>query len=113
MFSDYNKKPSKIDWGYNSDDLKMIKCQELELGKTYTVRGMFITPTKMSDMPVLVLEDTGLLMTPNRYIDVIKDIIADEAKIAAIKEKKLGIKVTTFKSKKYNRDGYDVEFVDL
>lgn len=106
-------KGSKIDWGFNTEDLEFKKISELEIEKVYPLKGCFITPDSGYGLGAVLIIDDALVNIPQRYVDTVKDIMADDETVADIKAGKCGFKYTTFISEKHKRTGYSIEFVDL
>lgn len=105
-------KVNKVDWGFNTEGMSFKKCADMKLDTVYPIKGCFITPDKgFGEGAVVILEDC-LLNIPNRYVSQIKYVMADASIVEQIKAGQAGIKVLTFMSK-YNKIGYNIEFLDL
>ena len=109
--SKFNK-GNKIDWGVDTKSLPFKKTLEVELGKTYDLKGCFITPDKGFGKGAVLISDDFLLNIPGRYIDNINNIMSDPETVEDIKAGKCGFIVTSFISEKFKRTGYSIEFVD-
>ena len=109
--SKFNK-GNKIDWGIDTKSLPFKKTSEVELNKTYDLKGCFITPDKGFGKGAVLISDGFLLNIPARYVDDINNIIADFETVEDIKAGKCGFIVTSFISEKFKRTGYSIEFVD-
>lgn len=95
MFAELNG--GGIDWGINTDEFNYKKLQELDVNKTYVVKGMFINKNKSEKelkefgaSVVLILEDC-LLSVPNHYETAVTSILEDPEKVAAVKAGKCAI----------------------
>ena len=109
--SKFNK-GNKIDWGIDTKSLPFKKTSEVELDKTYDLKGCFITPDKGFGKGAVLISDGFLLNIPARYVDDINNIVADAEVVEDIKAGKCGFIVTSFISEKFKRTGYSIEFVD-
>ena len=112
VFSKYQRNMS-IDWGINTKDYPFAKCSEMPLEEKIPIFGFFITPdTGYGEGPVVILEDK-LLNLPQRYVEEVKNYMNDPDVVAAVKAHTCGIYITTFESKKYKKQGFDIEFIEL
>lgn len=109
--SKFNK-GNKIDWGIDTKSLPFKKTSEVELNKTYNLKGCFITPDKGFGKGAVLISDGFLLNIPARYVDDINGIVADAETVEDIKAGKCGFIVTSFISEKFKRTGYSIEFID-
>ena len=109
--SKFNKN-NKIEWGVDTKSLPFKKTSEIELNKTYDLKGCFITPDKGFGKGAVLISDGFLLNIPARYVDDINNIVADAETVEDIKAGKCGFIVTSFISEKFKRTGYSIEFVD-
>ena len=103
---------NKIEWGNDTKSLPFKKTSEIELNKTYDLKGCFITPDKGFGKGAVLISDGFLLNIPARYVDDINNIVADAETVEDIKAGKCGFIVTSFISEKFKRTGYSIEFVD-
>ena len=109
--SKFNK-GNKIDWGIDTKLLPFKKTSEVELNKTYDLKGCFITPDKGFGKGAVLISDGFMLNIPARYVDDINNIVADSETVEDIKAGKCGFIVTSFISEKFKRTGYSIEFVE-
>lgn len=109
--SKFNK-GNKIDWGVDTKSLPFKKTSEVELDKTYDLKGCFITPDKGFGKGAVLISDGFMLNIPARYVDDINNIVADAEVVKDIKAGKCGFIVTSFISEKFKRTGYSIEFVE-
>ena len=72
--SKFNK-GNKINWGIDTKSLPFKKTSEVELNKTYDLKGCFITPDKGFGKGAVLISDRFLLNIPARYADYINNII--------------------------------------
>lgn len=102
-----------IDWGIDTKDMKFRKCREMQKDTPLRLKGVFIMPDNgYGESPIAIL-DNELLNLPKRYVDTVKTIVSDNDMVEEIKSSKVAIKISTFISKKYNREGFDVIFVEV
>lgn len=112
VFSKYRRNMS-IDWGIDTQSFPFVKCSEQTLDETIPIYGFFITPDSGYGEGAIVILEKELLNLPQRYVDDIKKFMDDPDVIEAVKDHRTGIIITTFDSKKYKKQGYDIEFVEL
>ena len=103
---------NKIDQEIDKKSLPFKKTSEVELNKTYDLKGCFITPDKGFGKGAVLISDGFLLNIPAKYVDDINNIVADAETVEDIKAGKCGFIVTSFISEKFKRTGYSIEFVD-
>ena len=109
--SKFNK-GNKINWGIDTKSLPFKKTSEVELNKTYDLKGCFITPDRGFGCGAVLITDDFLLNIPGRYIDNINNIMSDPETVEDIKAGKCGFIVTSFISEKFKRTGYSIKFVE-
>ena len=109
--SKFNK-GNKINWGIDTKSLPFKKTSEVELDKTYDLKGCFITSDRGFGGGAVLITDDFLLNIPGRYIDNINNIMSDPETVEDIKAGKCGFIVTSFISEKFKRTGYSIEFVE-
>ena len=109
--SKFNK-GNKIDWGIDTKSLPFKKTSEVELNKTYNLKGCFITSDRGFGGGAVLITEDFLLNIPGRYIDNINNIMSDPETVEDIKAGKCGFIVTSFISEKFKRTGYSIEFVE-
>ena len=79
----------------------------------YVVRGIYINKKSLYDpSPVIALDDCYVNF-PAHLLDVCQEMISDRAVVDAINEGHCGFRVTKYHQKRYNKDCYSVEWVDL
>ena len=112
VFSKYRRNMS-IDWGVDTTDFPFVKCSDQPLDEKIPIYGFFITPDSGYGEGAIVILEHELLSLPQRYVAEIKDYMDDPDVVSVIKDHKAAIIITTFESKKYKKQGFDVEFTEL
>ena len=116
MFNELNKS-FESPFNYEPEQGSYKKLVDLESDKTYVLISMFInTKSKFGEHPVLGADDGDncfWVSVPQHLTDVCKQILAGQEYIDQINGGKVGFTVETFFSKKYNREGHTIKFVDL
>lgn len=110
--TDLNYK-SRIDWEIDTKYMDFAKCGEMQQGTPLKLHGVFITPDKGYGRGAVAILDDVLLNLPQRYVETVDTILSDDEMIEEIKEEKVAIEISTFTSKKYKKDGYDITFVEV
>lgn len=112
MFNQFNE-VRYIDWGKNTEGFEFLTLSYLHEGDPYRVYGFFTTRDRgYGETPVAILENCFVSL-PQRYLDVVKSITDKQDCVAAIIAGHCAIKYSRFTSKKFNREGYSVEFMDI
>lgn len=97
----------------NTNNFAYRGLDELELGKTYIVRGMHINPkTTFGDAPVIWLDDCFVNL-PNHMTSTIRDMLNDPDVVDVCDNGRLGMEVYTYVADKYNKTCFGVHFVDV
>lgn len=112
VFTKYQRNMS-IDWGLDTTDFPFVKCSEQPLEEKIPIYGFFITPDSGYGEGAIVILEKELLSLPQRYVDQIRKFMDDPEVVETVKAHKAAIIITTFESKKYKKQGYDVEFTEL
>lgn len=101
------------DFDYNSlEDLAEWPSDEPE-DRVYVVRGIYINKKSLYDpSPVIALDDCYVNF-PAHLLEVCKEMISDREVVDAINEGHCGFRVTKYHQKRFNKDCYSVEWVDL
>lgn len=102
-----------IDWGIDTKNMKYRKCAEMPQETPLKLRGVFITPDNGYGRGTVAILDDTLLNLPQRYVDVVDTILADNDMIEEIKSGKVAIEISSFISTKYKKTGYDIIFVEV
>lgn len=100
----------RIEWGVNTEGFQFKKCSEMEIGKAYTVRGLYISKDRGYGNGAVAILNDCFLNLPTSMLDEVKDILKDEESIAELKSGDAKLVIRTFTSKKYNKVGYAVDF---
>lgn len=81
--------------------------------RVYVVRGIYINKKSLYDpSPVIALDDCYVNL-PAHLLDVCQEMMSDRAAVDAINEGHCGFRVTKYHQKRFNKDCYSVEWVDL
>ena len=81
--------------------------------KVYSLRGLYInTKSQFGDSPVAAT-DKFFVDFPKHMLDVVKEILNDEEAVAFINEKGVGFQIYPYIQKKYKKQCYGINFVDL
>ena len=112
VFSKYRRNMS-IDWGIDTTDFPFVKCSEQPLDENIPIYGFFITPDSGYGEGAIVILKHELLSLPQRYVEEIKKYMDDPEVVEVTKAHKAAIRITTFLSNKYKKQGFDVEFTEL
>ena len=112
VFSKYRRNMS-IDWGIDTSEFPFVKCSEMDLETPIPIFGCFITPDSGYGEGAIVILEKELLSLPQRYVEDIKKFMDDPDVVDAMKDHRCGVIITTFESKKYKKQGFDVEFIEL
>ena len=101
---DFNK------WAVDNKDFPYIKLNELVPGRDYPFLGCFVSPDNgYGEGAVLITADFNV-NCPGRYVDQFKKMQHDKEVEAEANSGRAFFRYTVFKSEKYNRDGYRLEF---
>ena len=112
VFSKYRRNMS-VYWEIRTDDFPFVKCSDMELDVKIPIFGFFITPDSGYGEGAIVILEDKLLSLPQRYVQEIKEYMDDSEVVEFTKAHKAAIIITTFESKKYKKQGFDVEFTEL
>ena len=110
--TDLNYK-GRIDWGIDTKNMDFKKCEEMPQETTLKVHGFFTPPDTGYGRGAVAILDDVLLNLPHRYVETVDTILSDDEMIEEIKTGKVAIEISSFISKKYNKIGYDVTFVEV
>lgn len=106
----YNKE-NLFTFRLESDDFK--KLSELEAGKGYRIRGLFISKAgKYGKHPVAV-SDTFFIDLPKNQLETVISMMNDRETVDAINEGAVGISPEPYHSDKYDMDCVGVKWVDF
>lgn len=84
----------------------------------YTLEAIYINRNSQfaAETPCVVASNDhfrGYVNLPEHKITVCKDILADDAAIAAINAGKVGFTIYRYHSSTYNKDCYSIRWIDL
>lgn len=103
----------------NYDFVSLKDINDVTKGQPYVIYGLFVTKGGMfGDSPVAI-GDHVLVNLPKYLADDVRNMIADDEVVDAIRANKVGIKVESYQNKfSKQKDGtvktfYTVEWVDL
>ena len=81
--------------------------------ETFVVHGIYINTKSLYEVsPVAALDDCYVNL-PAHVLDSCKDMIKDPVAVRAINEGHLGFRIEKYHQKRYDKDCYSVEWVDL
>lgn len=81
--------------------------------QVYVVRGLYINKKSLYDAsPVAALDDCYVNL-PAHLTEVCQEMINDPVAVVAINNGHCGFRIEKYHQKKYNRDCYSIEWVDL
>lgn len=79
----------------------------------YSLKGVYINnKSKYGKSPVLAT-DAYFVNAPSHMLDVARDILEDEEAIQLINNGKVGFKIYSYVSEKYNKTCFGIEFIDM
>lgn len=80
--------------------------------KVHTINGMWVHKSQLGDSPVFIVADEKLLVNiPSFVSDTVREILADDNSVQAIKDGRVGFTIYEYDS--HGRKCYNVRFVDL
>lgn len=95
------------------ENAEYVKLNNLDRDRNYIINALYInTKSEYGDHPV-ICSNNLLVDLPHHLNDTVKEMIKDDEVISAVNKGLLGFKVRTYKDKKYKRNCFSVEFVDL
>lgn len=81
--------------------------------KVHLIKAMFINKkSRYGDSPILVTENE-LVNAPNHLTETVKAMIADGELVDAVNANRIGFKIYTYKTKKYNGTFYGIQWEEL
>ena len=81
--------------------------------RVYPIRAMYINRKGLyEDAPVYVTDDC-MMNIPAHMTDTTEAILSDVEAIQAIRDGKVGVKIYHYFQKKYQRECFNVSFVDI
>lgn len=112
--SRFNKAQFDVDvTGFTYVKLSDLYNQTGDKGKKVrTINGMWVHKSQLGDSPVfIVADDKQLVNLPSFVSDTVREILADETAVDAIKNGKVGFTIYEYDS--HGKKCYNVRFVDL
>ena len=101
-----------INWEIDTKDFPYRKLQELEEGKSYSLRGCFISPDNGYGEGAVLISDDALINIPQRYVQMVQMIRDDSEAVEQIKAGHAGFHYTTFQPKNHKNKGYNIILED-
>ena len=83
-------------------------------GVVFTIEGLFVNEkSKYGPRPFVAFDKIYLADLPQHKLETIREMIGDPAVVELINAGKAGFTVKAYMSKNYNRECYDIRFVDI
>ena len=99
-------------WSFNSEGFEYKKCADLELGKTYILRGCFITADNGYGRGAVFTTDDCNVNVPQSMVAIVEEINKNDDYIQQIEEGHAGFVLSTYENKQ-KKICYDVKLVDI
>lgn len=110
-FGKFNKFKS-IDWNIDTTNFNYKKLSEFDSGSVIKIRGFFLIKDNLNGgLQAIGITDNCYINLPKHKEEVIESILNDDEAIEGIKNGECFIKVYTYKSKTYNKDCVDFNFL--
>lgn len=113
--SKYNKSANKF--SANTEGFAYFKLSELfeENGadKVYLITSMFISNKGKFGDSAVVATDECFANLPNHMVETIREMINDDAVVAAVNCGLLGFKIYQYQDANFGKICYSIEFVDI
>ena len=101
------------DFEYMSLEDLYRATSSLEEPPVFVVRGVYINRKSLYDpAPVVVLDDTYVNL-PSHLLPACEEMLHDRLAVDAINEGKCGFRIEKYLQKRYNKECYSVEWVDI
>ena len=113
-FSVAEKYNTKKIFDIDTEDFEYKSLEELFVDEetVYPVCGLYInTKGNFGDEPILATDEFYVNL-PHHMADMVKEIIADEDAVASINDGYVGFTIYQYHQKKYNKDCYNIRWVD-
>lgn len=114
---DFTKKNNfkKIEWGIDTSNFKYKKLKDLYTvdKKSYIVRGFYVSNSGNYGKHAIAILDDCLVDLPKHKLEVIEELLNDKEAIDAIKNCECGFTVTKYTDKKFKKECYSFEFVNI
>lgn len=112
-FANKFNRSKSINWGISTEGFSFERLSTLEPNTIYRVFGFIKTPDNGYGPGSCVILSDRFVNLPASWVSDVDTILADPEAVADIIAGRVGISYRMGKSKKYNRDMYIVEFVDI
>lgn len=95
---------------FDSSALPYIKVRDLEPGKSYPLRSMFITPDNGYGEGAVLVTDFANVNVPQRYVDTIRGVWDDPESVDQVNRGEGSFHYVVGYSKKFKKETYDIIF---
>ena len=99
-------------WSINTDGFEYKKPAEMPLDTQITLKGCFITPDKGYGKGGVFITDKEYLNLPQRYTEVVEDILKDDESISQIESGHAAFTVSTYLNKQ-KKLCYSISLLDI
>lgn len=96
----------------NLEDLAEADAKSEE-PQVYIIKGVYINKKSLYDPSPVVALDTCYVNLPAHLLDACSEMMSNPVAVKEINEGHCGFRIESYHQKKYNRDCYTVEWVDL
>ena len=104
----FNRKSTK--WSIETEGFEYIKLKDLTAGEHYPLRGMFISKDHGYGEGAVLITDKCYVNIPESNLELVKKILDDPESIELMDTGHAEFSYSVFRSEKYHRDGYSLEF---
>lgn len=120
-FSFSKKFNSRKSFDINTEDFEYVTLEELYLNaqktenpdEPFVVKGVYINNKGLFEPTPIVALDDCYVNLPAHLTEICENIIHDPVAVVAINQGRCGFRIEPYFMKKYNRDCYTIEWVDL
>lgn len=102
-------------WNYDTTDFTYVKTSDVcaKIGDSpFTIHGVFITHDNGYGDGAVLIADKCFVNAPKSFVSTAKEILNDDNAVNEINEHGVKVFIEKFYSKKYKRDGYNIEFFE-
>lgn len=115
----FASKFNKTTFGIDTTDFQYTKLadifnSEIEGGKDviHKINGLYVHKSQLSDSPVIIDEENKRLVNlPSHTAETVREILADDEAVQAIKDCQVGYTIYEYES--HGKKCYSISFVDL